>query len=163
MCAIASSTTSCMARGSPPARGRSATAPMCAPSSSASGRNSAMLTRNSRRSKITPDSATAGAKEMAHSLPGKIYAGFRTLALKIMLLAVIFLFVPIIFYRLFQVADAQQSALLQRTVEEKGALIASVLAPRLAAFQSEPQEKLQQALDEILSQGTNIKVLVRPV
>ena len=99
---------------------------------------------------------------MGHSLPSKIYAGFRTLALKILLLAVIFLFVPIIFYRLFQVADTQQSELLQRTVEEKGALIASVLTPRLAAFQTEPPERLQQALDEILSQGTNIKVLVRP-
>src|SRR5215831_889977 len=155
--------TSCMEKALPPVRVRSAIAPMSAPSSSASGRNSAMLTLSSRRSKIIPDSATAGAKGMGHSLPSKIYAGFRTLALKIMLLAVIFLFVPIIFYRLFQVADTQQSALLQRTVEEKGALIASVLTPRLAAFQTEPPERLQQALDEILSQGTNIKVLVRPV
>ena len=100
---------------------------------------------------------------MGHSLPSKIYAGFRTLALKIMLLAVIFLFVPIIFYRLFQIADTQQSALLQRTVEEKGTLIASVLTPRLADFESEPPERLQQALNEIQQQGTNIKVLVRPV
>lgn len=100
---------------------------------------------------------------MGDSLPSKIYAGFRTLALKILLLVVIFLFVPIIFYRLFQIADAQQSALLQRTVEEKGTLIASVLTPRLAAFESEPPDRLQQALDEILSQGTNIKVLVRPL
>jgi len=100
---------------------------------------------------------------MGHSLPSKIYAGFRTLALKIMLLAIIFLFVPIIFYRLFQVADAQQSALLQRTVEEKGTLIASVLTPRLAAFESESPDKLQQALDDIMSRGTNVRVLVRPV
>src|SRR5205085_11531795 len=120
--ATANSTIACTGKGLRLVRARSATAPMCGPSSSESARNSAMLTPSSHRSKTTRDSATAGAKVMGHSLPGKIYAGFRTLALKIMLLAVIFLFVPIIFYRLFQVADAQLSALLQRTVEEQGTL-----------------------------------------
>jgi len=51
--------------------------------------------------------------------------------------------VPIIFYRLFQIADAQEGALLQRTVEEKGTLIASVLQPRLEGFESEPPDRLQ--------------------
>ena len=99
---------------------------------------------------------------MGLSFPRKIQTLYRALAIKIIVVAVIFLFVPIIFYRLFQVADAQQSALLQRTVEEKGSLIASVLQPRLAAFESESSDKLQAALDEMLSQGTNIKVLVHP-
>jgi two-component system sensor histidine kinase ChvG len=99
---------------------------------------------------------------MGLSLPRKIISLYRSLAIKILFVAIIFLVVPIIFYRLFQIADAQQSALLQRTVEEKGSLIASVLQPRLTAFESEPPERLQMSLDELLSNGTNIKVLVRP-
>ncbi|HEX3487170.1 MAG TPA: HAMP domain-containing sensor histidine kinase [Micropepsaceae bacterium] len=87
---------------------------------------------------------------------------YRAFAIKIIFLAIIFLFVPIVFYKLFQIADAQQSALLQRTVEEKGNLVASVLQPRLEAFDSEPPERLQAALDQLLSNGTNIKVLARP-
>jgi len=99
---------------------------------------------------------------MGLSFPRKVRMLYRALAIKIIFVAIIFLFVPIIFYRLFQIADAQQSALLQRTVEEKGTLIASVLQPRLAAFENEPPDRLQSALDELLSKGTNIKILVRP-
>ena len=98
---------------------------------------------------------------MGLSFPRKVQTLYRALAIKIIFVAVIFLIVPIIFYRLFQIADAQQSALLQRTVEEKGTLIASVLEPRLAGFENEPSERLQKSLDELLSNGTNIKVLAR--
>jgi two-component system sensor histidine kinase ChvG len=99
---------------------------------------------------------------MGLSFPNKIRTLYRALAIKIIVVAIIFLLVPIIFYRLFQSVDAQQSALLQRTVEEKGSLIASVLEPRLTGFESEPADRLQMALDQLLSNGTNIKVLVRP-
>jgi two-component system sensor histidine kinase ChvG len=99
---------------------------------------------------------------MALSLPRRIRTLYRALAIKIIFLAVIFLFVPIIFYNLFKIADAQENALLQRTVEEKGTLIASVLKPRLDSFQDEPPDRLQQALDALLTPGTAIKVLVRP-
>ncbi|HMI97740.1 MAG TPA: HAMP domain-containing sensor histidine kinase [Micropepsaceae bacterium] len=91
----------------------------------------------------------------------RIRTVYRTLAMKIVFLALVFLLIPLILYRLFVSADAQQSRLLQRTVEEKGTLIAEVLRPRLAAFQDESSEKLQHALDELVGQGGNIKVLVR--
>ena len=98
---------------------------------------------------------------MPLSLGEKLRTAYRAVAIKIGFVAIIFLVVPIIFYRLFQIADAQEGALLQRTVEEKGTLIASVLQPRLEGFESEPPDRLQQALNALIAAGTNIKVLVR--
>ena len=69
---------------------------------------------------------------MSFSIANRIRTVYRTLAMKIVFLALVFLLIPLILYRLFESADAQQSQLLQRTVEEKGTLIASVLQPRLA-------------------------------
>jgi hypothetical protein len=81
--------------------------------------------------------------------------------MKIVFLALVFLLIPVILYHLFESADAQQSRLLQRTVEEKGTLIASVLQPRLAGFQGESAEQLQHALDALVTEGGNINVLFR--
>jgi len=90
----------------------------------------------------------------------KDFAG--TLAIKIILLGAVFLLVPIIFYRLFQIADGQQTEFLVRTVEQKGTLIASLLKPHLTRFQDESPDELQRALDEVATNGSNIKILVRP-
>jgi two-component system sensor histidine kinase ChvG len=98
---------------------------------------------------------------MKLSVAHRIRMVYRTLAMKIVFLALVFLLIPLILYRLFESADAQQSRLLQRTVEEKGTLIALVLQPRLAGFQGETPEQLQHALDELVAEGGNIKVLVR--
>lgn len=98
---------------------------------------------------------------MGVSLRQKFRTFYRALAIKIIFLAVVFLVVPIIFYRLFQIADAQQTALLERTVEEKGQLIAAVLTAHLTHFQDESPEVLQRALDQIATRGTNIKILMR--
>ncbi len=98
---------------------------------------------------------------MAPPISHKIRTVYRALAIKIFVLTVVFLVVPIIFYRLFQMADAQQSELLQQTVEQKGSLIAAVLKPHLTAFEDESPELLQHALDELVTDGANIKVLVR--
>jgi two-component system sensor histidine kinase ChvG len=72
---------------------------------------------------------------MRVSIANRIRTVYRALAMKIVFLAFVFLLIPVILYHLFESADAQQSRLLQRTVEEKGTLIASVLQPRLAGFQ----------------------------
>ena len=98
---------------------------------------------------------------MAAQISLRIRTVYRALAIKIFVLTVVFLVVPIIFYRLFQLADAQQSELLQQTVEQKGSLIAAVLKPHLTAFQEESPDSLQRALDELVTDGANIKVLVR--
>src|SRR5258706_10415277 len=161
MCAIASSTTSSMAKVSWRATARSVSAPMCGPSSSASARNFARSMPPSPISRTIRASGTAGAMRMKFNVAHRIRTVYRTLAMKIVLLALVFLLIPLILYRLFESADAQQSRLLQRTVEEKGTLIASVLQPRLAGFQGESPEQLQHALDELVSEGGNIKILVR--
>ena len=92
----------------------------------------------------------------------RIGALYRTLAIKIILLAIVFLVVPIILYRLFQIGDAQQGELLQRAVEQQGNLIATVLRPHLQGFAEEPPEALQNALNGVVSEGESVKVLVRP-
>src|SRR4029079_108543 len=134
---------------------------MSAPSSSVSARNSARPTPNSRTSKIIPVSAIAGAKRMRFNLRNRLGALYRTLAIKITLLSIVFLVVPIILYRLFQIGDAQQGEILQRAVEQQGNLIASFLRPRLQPFKDEAPDVLQNALNDIITEGTSVKVLVR--
>src|SRR5258708_16028753 len=161
MCVIANSTTSCTVRVSWRVTVKSGFAPMCALSSSASVRNSAMSTPHSPTFRTIPASDIAGTMLMRPSVAHRIRMVYRTLAMKIVFLALVFLLIPLILYRLFLSADAQQSRLLQRTVEEKGTLIASVLQPRLAGFQGESPEQLQHALDALVGEGGNIKLLVR--
>src|SRR4029077_3814025 len=140
---------------------KSGFAPMCGPSSNASARNSGMSIPHTPISRTIRASDIAGAMPMRFSIANRIRTVYRTLAMKIVFLALVFLLIPLILYRLFESADAQQSRLLQRTVEEKGTLIAFVLRPRLSAFQEESPEQLQRALDELVAEGGNIKVLVR--
>jgi two-component system sensor histidine kinase ChvG len=99
---------------------------------------------------------------MEGSFRARLDTWTQALAIKIILLAAVFLVVPIIFYRLFQIADAQQTELLARTVEQKGTLIATMLRPHLERFQDESPDELQRALDEVASDDSNIKILVRP-
>jgi two-component system, OmpR family, sensor histidine kinase ChvG len=98
---------------------------------------------------------------MRLSVPHRLRILYRALAIKIFILAVVALSIPIVLYQLFREADAQQGALLQQTVEEKGTLIASVLRPRLLAFDDEPPDRLQQELNQLGASGANIRVLVR--
>lgn len=87
---------------------------------------------------------------------------YRSLAIKIVLLSLIFLAVPIILYRLVQIGDAQQGQLLQREFEVQGDLIASVLRPHLERFAQEPPDSLQGALKDVVPEGVAVRVLVRP-
>ena len=91
---------------------------------------------------------------MVADVLSRIHAFTGTLAIKIILLGAVFLLVPVIFYRLFQIADAQQTEFLVRTVEQKGTLIASLLTPHLARFQDESPDELQRFLEsEIVRWG----------
>src|SRR5438105_5303517 len=145
-CRIAASMTSSTAKVFRPARVKSAIAPMCAPSSSASVKNSAMPMRNSHTSKIIRALATAGAIPVQTRLHQRAVGLYRTLALKIILLAVVFLVVPVILYRLNEIGDAQQSELLKHSVELQGSLITSVLQPYLERSEEHTSE-LQSRVD----------------
>jgi two-component system sensor histidine kinase ChvG len=98
---------------------------------------------------------------MLHKFAQRVRTFYRTLAVRIIVLAIVFLVVPIILYRLFQLADAQQSELLEHAVEQKGDLIASVVKPHLANFQNELPDDLQRTLDQLVDAGSSIRILVR--
>ena len=99
---------------------------------------------------------------MQISFQHRVVGLYRTLALKIILLAVVFLVVPVILYRLNEIGDAQQSELLKHSVELQGSLITSVLQPYLERFDQESPDVLQKALDGVITEGASVKVLVRP-
>jgi len=87
---------------------------------------------------------------------------YRALAIKIILLAVVFLVVPIILYRLMEIGDAQQAELLKRSVALQGNLITSVVQPYLERFDRESPDALQNALNRVVPAGASVKVLVKP-
>jgi two-component system sensor histidine kinase ChvG len=87
---------------------------------------------------------------------------YRTLALKIGLLAVVFVVVPVILYRLIEIGDAQQAEILKRSVELQGNLITSVVQPYLERFDKDPPDALQKALTRVVPAGASVKVLVSP-
>jgi len=98
---------------------------------------------------------------MKDSLRPRLREITHALATKIALLTVIFLVVPIVFYRLFQITDAQQRELLERATVQKGQLITLALEPHLESFFETLPEELQRMLDDISSDGTNVKVFMR--
>ena len=100
---------------------------------------------------------------MASSFWKRARTLYRSFAIKIIFIAIVFLIVPIIFYRLFQTADAQQTQLLRRTVEEKAELIVSAIEPHLRNFQDEPPEAFQASLDRLAGGGVNIRILMRAI
>src|SRR5258705_13747254 len=161
-CATVKSTIWSMAKDLRQATANSAFVSMCARSLNASARSSTTSIRDFRRSRTIRALAIAGAILMVRDFAKQARTFYRTLAVRIIFLIVVFLVVPIIFYRLFQYADVQQSELLEHTVKQKGDLIASVLRPHLENFQNELPDDLQRVLDVLVDMGSSIKVLLRP-
>jgi two-component system sensor histidine kinase ChvG len=87
---------------------------------------------------------------------------FRSLVGKLVLLAAVFVTVPIILYREFSSADREKQQLLLKSVQTQGHMITTALVPVL--HQSDPSTML--ALSDELARyardGTAIKVLYRP-
>src|SRR5216683_2181382 len=163
---IVKSTTSFMARISSPAMGMRGIAPMSVLSSSGSARNSAMSTPSSSTSTITPDSATVGSLiPRVPSRAGRIRRRaplYRSLAVKTVLLTVIFLAVPLILYAQFKAADEEKQALLLRSVREQGRLIGQALLPLLVAGDRQGLPQLGHELARFADDHTNIKLLLAP-
>src|SRR5260221_5328115 len=123
-----------MARTSSPAMGMRGTAPMSVLSSNVFARNSVMSILSSSTSTITPDLATAGSPtRSAEIAPRRRARLYRSLAVKTVLLAVIFLIVPLILYWQVKAADREQQDLLLRSVREQGRLLGQALLPLLSA------------------------------
>src|SRR5260370_31002264 len=171
MWATARSTIWCTARISSPAMAPRATAPTCAGSSSAYGRNSATWIRISIKFTIMPDSATAGLP--AHSRHEIVAAAaaparaprpryYRSLTAKAVVMTVIFLAVPLIIYDQFRAADEAENAVLLRSVHEHGHVIAAALAPMLSTGLNRPLPRLGEGLARFADDFTNVKLLFAP-
>src|SRR5260370_2541298 len=107
--------------------------PMSAPSSSASARSSARSILSSSTSIITPDSVTAGLPAASPTeRPQRQARSYRSLAVTTVLLAVIFLIVPLILYWQFKAADEEKQNLLLRSVREPGHVLGQALLPILS-------------------------------
>jgi two-component system sensor histidine kinase ChvG len=84
------------------------------------------------------------------------------LAVKAVLLAVIFLIVPLILYSQFKAADEEKQGLLLRSVREQGRLLGQALLPMLAASERPDLPQLGRELARFADDITNIKLLFAP-
>ena len=74
---------------------------------------------------------------------------WRSFATKLALLIAILITVPAVLYGQFRSADIERTALLQRSVQEEGRLIAATLTPILANFGDGAAAKIGVQLAEI--------------
>ncbi|HZS84023.1 MAG TPA: HAMP domain-containing sensor histidine kinase [Stellaceae bacterium] len=110
------------------------------------------------------DSATAGSQAVSRAEPTRRRAGaFRSLAVKTVLLAVIFFVVPLILYVQFRAADEEKQELLLRSVREQGRVLGQALLPLLAAGGDHPAlPQLGAELARFADDITNVKLLFAP-
>lgn len=87
---------------------------------------------------------------------------WRSFATKLVLLIAILITVPAVLYGQFRNADIERTALLQRSVQEEGRLIAATLTPILANFGDGAAAKIGAQLTEIGGPDINVKLLFRP-
>jgi two-component system sensor histidine kinase ChvG len=86
----------------------------------------------------------------------------RSLAAKIMVLALIFLAVPLIVYQRFSDADETQKALLLRSVRDQGRVMAQALLPALSDSAHPDLPQLSGVLARFTNDITNVKLLLSP-
>jgi two-component system sensor histidine kinase ChvG len=87
---------------------------------------------------------------------------WRSFATKLALLIVILITVPAVLYGQFRSADLERTALLQRSVQEEGRLIAVALTPLLTNFGGEAAARIGPELGDIVGPDINVKLLFRP-
>ena len=87
---------------------------------------------------------------------------WRSFATKLALLIAILITVPAVLYGQFRSADIERTALLQRSVQEEGRLIAATLTPILANFGDGAAARIGEQLAEIGGPDINVKLLFRP-
>ncbi|MGH7002047.1 MAG: sensor histidine kinase, partial [Stellaceae bacterium] len=87
---------------------------------------------------------------------------YRSLTAKAVLLALIFLTVPIIVYDQFRSADKAQRSVLLRSVREHGHVITAALAPILSTAERPALPQLGRELARFADDFTNVKLLFAP-
>src|SRR5271167_1703390 len=133
--------------------------PMYEPSSSVSARSSAMAIQVSTTSKTTRASDTGGLRE-SDARRGIRWAW--SLTAKTVLLAVIFVLVPVFLYLEFRTAYDESQELLLRSVRDEGRVISQSLLPLLATADSGSLPELGNHLARFAGEVTTIKVLLAP-
>ncbi len=86
----------------------------------------------------------------------------RSLVAKLILLALVFVTVPILLYREFSAADQEKQQLLLSGIHAQGRLIAAALAPVLRQTDPSTLLELGDRIGGYAGEGTAIKVLYRP-
>ena len=96
------------------------------------------------------------------ALRGVMGGLWRSLVARLVLLAAIFIVVPMIIYDQFQAADGQKQRLLMQTVRDRGLLISRALEPTLQRADSIPYFRLGEELARFASAPISLKLLFRP-
>jgi len=86
----------------------------------------------------------------------------RSLTARLMVLAIVFLAVPLIIYNVFSAADAEKQSILIEAVRDKGLVIAAALQPVLAKSDGVPFELLSDELARFGTDNTAIRLLFQP-
>lgn len=119
-------------------------------------------------SRTTPASAIAGRAMPApefgrlRSFLGQTAFWHRSLVVRLLVLAAIFLAVPIALYVEFEAADRAKRELLLETIRDKGTALAQALKPTLAKADSIPYFRLNEVLAEMRTETAALKLLFRP-
>lgn len=119
------------------------------------------------KSRITPDSATAGAPgrdaRVGRGSSRRLSPAIRSLAGRLILIFIILVSVPIIIYAQFLEADQEKQTLLLRSVQEQGRLIGQALLPLLTQADGVPRiEDLRDDLERLAAEGATVRILFRP-
>lgn len=85
----------------------------------------------------------------------------RSFSLKLILIAAIFLTIPLILWWQFERAEREQAVLIHNAVDQTGRMVAAMLRPHFAQFESEPPNALADALAGAPLVDAKVKVLVR--
>src|SRR5882724_4294875 len=148
-----------MVKISSPGTARRDIAPMYAPSSSVSARNSAMSTPLSTTSRTTPVLDTVGPPK------GETRRGIHwawSLTAKTAFLAVVFILVPVFLYLEFRRAYEESQELLLRSVRAEGHTISQSLLPFLETADGAALPELGRDLARYAGEVTTIKLLLQP-
>jgi len=93
---------------------------------------------------------------------GRLEQLWRSFAARIVVLAVIFVAVPVILYQQFQAADEDKNRLLINSVEVQGRLAVEALRPLVDSMDGQAMRTISQTVLRLGEAGTNIKLLLRP-
>jgi PAS domain S-box-containing protein len=110
----------------------------------------------SARETAAPEFLRSGVERLAARLPHR-----RSLAVKILVVGIVFAVVPVIVYDRFDEADREKTTLLLKAAREQGRLIATYLEPTLRDGPSS-LPRIEGALQPLSSENLNIRVLFRP-